>query len=146
MSIQYEGGIILSALQSSFIVDCCAVASCALVLYDHLCTLTREVELMWGRRFNSVTLLFYLNRWALILWMISGATSQMLPLGTLPVCVGVNYLEYAMSLVMLTIWAAFSAIRAYAVSYGNWATAITVLLLDLVPVGINAVKHLVLTR
>lgn len=59
----------------------------AVVAYDHLCTLAREVELIWGRKLNSAVLLFHLNRWMLLIWTIVLTISQLLPLWTIPVSV-----------------------------------------------------------
>lgn len=56
----------------------------AFVLYDHMCTLSREIELVWGRRLTSVTLLFHLNRWAILVWGILN-TLDFVPLAALPV-------------------------------------------------------------
>jgi len=58
-------------LESNWIVNCCGIASASLVFYDQLCMLPHEIELMWGRRFSSVTLLFYLNRWATFIWAVT---------------------------------------------------------------------------
>ncbi|OCH88498.1 hypothetical protein OBBRIDRAFT_734340, partial [Obba rivulosa] len=42
----------------------------AVTLYDHLCTLPQEMKLIWGREFNSVILLFHVNRWANTLYAV----------------------------------------------------------------------------
>ncbi|EMD36940.1 hypothetical protein CERSUDRAFT_105978, partial [Gelatoporia subvermispora B] len=54
---------IISTLRTDSVESYCTVASSALLLYDHLTTFSREVEFIWGRSFNSVTMLFYFNRW-----------------------------------------------------------------------------------
>lgn len=42
----------------------------AIIFYDYVSTLPREVEFMWGRKLSSVTLLFYANRWATLVWAV----------------------------------------------------------------------------
>ncbi|OCH84465.1 hypothetical protein OBBRIDRAFT_741595 [Obba rivulosa] len=92
-----------------------------LVFYDHITTLPREVNLIWGRKLNSVTLLFYLNRWATFMWAV------------------VQLAEFA-SLDTLSV--IFSAIRVYAISGGSWIWPMIVFTLSMVPVGTNLVRSL----
>ncbi|OCH84201.1 hypothetical protein OBBRIDRAFT_741991, partial [Obba rivulosa] len=108
-----------------------------LVIYDHLSTLPRSVDLIWGRRSTSATLLFHLNRWTIFVWAImTGIVGSSLPLDTLQVS------GTSINLVLYALWAVFSAIRIYAISGGNWLVTFTVLCLSLVPVGTNAVNFL----
>ncbi|OCH85850.1 hypothetical protein OBBRIDRAFT_280645 [Obba rivulosa] len=128
MSLQYgpEAVVMLEViniLDSTWIQKCCVIAAFGLVLCDHTSTLIREVELIWGRRLTSVTILFYLNRWIIV------------------ACAGLNYLGNIFDLILLTIWSAFSGIRIYAVTQGSLPLAMTVSLLNMVPVGTNAVIH-----
>lgn len=48
-----------------------ALTVAVIVIYDHLTTLAREHEFMWGRKFSSVTLLFCLNRWTTFIWALT---------------------------------------------------------------------------
>ncbi|EMD40385.1 hypothetical protein CERSUDRAFT_70771 [Gelatoporia subvermispora B] len=49
-----------------------------LAIYDYLIALNREIDLIWGRKLNSVTLIFHLNRWTTILFMVVNILSQFL--------------------------------------------------------------------
>ncbi|OCH85361.1 hypothetical protein OBBRIDRAFT_320796 [Obba rivulosa] len=40
---------------------------------------------MWGRKWSSVTLLFYFNRWTTFIWVVQNIPLEFLPLATLPV-------------------------------------------------------------
>ncbi|OCH84034.1 hypothetical protein OBBRIDRAFT_742282, partial [Obba rivulosa] len=93
--------------------------------YDHACTLSREVELIWGRKLSSVTVLFHLNRWTIFLWAVMNLFG----------------LE---SLATLTASSCnpivFSAVRIYAISGGKWWLTVVVFALNMVPFGTNAVR------
>ncbi|EMD41379.1 hypothetical protein CERSUDRAFT_101860 [Gelatoporia subvermispora B] len=97
----------------------------AVVYFDHLSTLSREGQLVWHRRVDIVTLLFYLNRWTIFVWASMNAMFIFLPLQTLPVRP-----EFCSD-------NSFSSIRIYAMSQGVWPIAAGVLLLNLVPFGTN---------
>ncbi|OCH95069.1 hypothetical protein OBBRIDRAFT_641024 [Obba rivulosa] len=73
----------ISILLNEWLQSCCVVAGVALVLYDHLTTISREVQLIWGRKWTSVILLFYLNRWITVVWVLSTLT-DFLPIATIP--------------------------------------------------------------
>ncbi|EMD35970.1 hypothetical protein CERSUDRAFT_74756 [Gelatoporia subvermispora B] len=69
MSIQYGSSLadeVAGFAQSNLIASYCDVASATLVIYDHLCTLDKEWDLVWKRRFSSATLLFCMNRWLIL--------------------------------------------------------------------------------
>ncbi|EMD32451.1 hypothetical protein CERSUDRAFT_77459 [Gelatoporia subvermispora B] len=118
------------------IENCCALAACALVVFEHLSTLPREIELVWSQKFNAVVFLFHFNRWAIIIWTVAVVAEVVLRRKF--DCIGMNYFADFVTLVVYTIWAVFSAIRIYAVSHGNWISTIVVFMLNLVPVGTNA--------
>ena len=42
----------------------------ALVGYEHLITIAREVSCIWSRKFTGATVLFALNRYLLLLYVI----------------------------------------------------------------------------
>ncbi|OCH84824.1 hypothetical protein OBBRIDRAFT_740914, partial [Obba rivulosa] len=110
----------------------------AAMIYDHLCTLTREFELLWDKKFNSVTLIFHLNRWISLAWTMLNIAKPFLSLGTYSVSLfprDILRIQYPNFLRIV-----FSAIRMYAVSHGNLALALTVVFLNLVPVGTNVVN------
>ncbi|OCH89357.1 hypothetical protein OBBRIDRAFT_732760 [Obba rivulosa] len=104
----------------------------ALVTYDHLNTLAREIELIWSRDFSSVTLVYYLNRSMLLLWAALTAANQFSPYATLSVS-------------NISIYPAFSSVRIYAISRRDWPYVVIVCLLNMVPVATNAVRILLLT-
>ncbi|EMD39750.1 hypothetical protein CERSUDRAFT_71615 [Gelatoporia subvermispora B] len=108
----------------------------ALVLWDHASSLSKESETIWGRGFNSVTLLFYLNRWITFSWAIVNLM-DMLPLGDIPSCKAVNYIGQLILILLTLSWAAFSGIRVFAITGGCWWIAIPVCMLSMVSAGTN---------
>ncbi|OCH93585.1 hypothetical protein OBBRIDRAFT_790108 [Obba rivulosa] len=135
---------LISYLQTNFVTACCVLAPSVLVIYDHIMTLPREVELIWGRQWTSVTFLYHLNRWTIFIWAMFEFTG-FIQIDTLPVgdvcfshCVGSNYFFDAVVICLLTIWTAFSGVRMYAISGGNWWLAVAVCALSMVQVGTNA--------
>ncbi|EMD33636.1 hypothetical protein CERSUDRAFT_67814 [Gelatoporia subvermispora B] len=141
MSFQYNQSEIIQALESGWIETVCGISACALITYDHLSTLSREVNLIWSQKLSSVTILFHINRWVIFMWGILNVVDDSLPLGTIPSCVGLSDLGCMFELILGTVWAVFSAIRLYAVSGGNIPLAAVVLLLDIVPVGLDAYSY-----
>lgn len=138
MSSQYEPGQIFSLVQSNRIDRYCVSATCTLIVYDHVRTLSRELDMCRRQKRNCVTILFHLNRWTLLTWALLNIVADFLPLGTLPRCIALNDIDIAAALLLFTLWAAFSAIRTYAMSGGNRLLALFVCCLGLVPVATNA--------
>ncbi|EMD39646.1 hypothetical protein CERSUDRAFT_81028 [Gelatoporia subvermispora B] len=131
---------LITLLQSNWTNNCTAIATCALVFYDHATTISREVDYIWGRKLNSVTLLFHLNRWTLFAWAISEALDFMSQ-NTIPRCVGFSMLDYILNILLFAIWALFSAVRTYAISGGSWWLSVLVLCLNLVPLVTSALSY-----
>ena len=40
----------------------------ALIVYEHIITLGEEIELIWGRKFSPVSVLFAVNRYGALLY------------------------------------------------------------------------------
>ncbi|EMD37433.1 hypothetical protein CERSUDRAFT_65109 [Gelatoporia subvermispora B] len=128
---------IVSILQSDWISTCCTVATSVLVFYDHIMTLPREIDLIWGRKWSSVTILFHFNRWAIFVWAVQQLPFTVLPLLEAQSCVGFYIFNFAFTLLLFAIWAAFSSFRTFGISGRNWWLATAVCALNMVPVGTN---------
>ncbi|OCH87936.1 hypothetical protein OBBRIDRAFT_694657, partial [Obba rivulosa] len=113
-----------------------------LIFYEHAITLFREIEYIWGTQLNAVSLLFYLNRSVAVIWAICGLlginAGPLANESSLLTAAPVN-LQDILELILLTLWAAFSSIRMYAISGGGRCRSLIVLLLNIVPIGTNAV-------
>ncbi|OCH91746.1 hypothetical protein OBBRIDRAFT_774647 [Obba rivulosa] len=98
-------------------------------------TLSYEVELIWGRKWSSVTLLFHLNRWTTFIW----AVQQLPGPGILPTsCAAYSYFNDAVTLLLFIFWAAFSAVRMYAISGRRMWLALVAFVLNIIPVVTNS--------
>jgi len=133
---------VTSIAASLWISYCCIFAGSTLVFWDHISSFSKEVQFMWGRKLNSVTLLFYLNRWTTFVWALVN-TTLVLPLANVSNCRGDNNFGQAITITLFIFWAAFSAIRVYATSGGRWVLAALVCTLALVPAGTNLYGSLI---
>ncbi|EMD30894.1 hypothetical protein CERSUDRAFT_100903 [Gelatoporia subvermispora B] len=61
---------IVVALRAGYVDSYCTIVASVIVVYDHLTTLSREYEFIWGRKFSSVTLLFHLNRCFILAFVV----------------------------------------------------------------------------
>ncbi|EMD31599.1 hypothetical protein CERSUDRAFT_78046 [Gelatoporia subvermispora B] len=46
------------------------VCNTTLMLYDHVCTVAQEVQFIWGSELTSTIVLFYANRWLILVYAI----------------------------------------------------------------------------
>lgn len=113
----------------------CQLAASALVLYEHVATFSQEVQLMWFAKTSLATVLFFINRYVLLL----SATLSMLEVfnvsrnarKVLLVSQGICVI------VSLATWAVFVMFRVYVMTARKWRPTILSLLLGLVPFAVN---------
>ncbi|KAI1794903.1 hypothetical protein LXA43DRAFT_1091493 [Ganoderma leucocontextum] len=79
-----------------------AVGVAALIGYDYLLTVRQESRLFWKRRVNAASILFFANRYLSLFYYAQYYVDT-----------GMRYLQYLP-------WAAFSALRVYALSQRSW--------------------------
>ncbi|OCH88971.1 hypothetical protein OBBRIDRAFT_733401, partial [Obba rivulosa] len=113
-------------------------------VYAHILTLSKEVECIWGRPLNSVTVLFHLNRYMTLAWAV---------LQNIPTCVGqqdsasvISPILYVLRLVRMGGEETLSEflilscrLRIYVASMGNRLLALVVFSLNMVQAGTNTV-------
>ncbi|KAF7789250.1 hypothetical protein EIP86_000191 [Pleurotus ostreatoroseus] len=61
---------LVAYLQEEQVVNRATYATVALVVYEHLITLRREIEMMWGTKWSMSRCLFMANRYILLLYAI----------------------------------------------------------------------------
>lgn len=116
------------------------VAPAAIIVYEHAITLSGEIEFIWTSELTAINVLFHMNRLLGLVYAIT--TMFKVPYG------GAYDLFYTRSFVapitwvvtltLLTVtWAAFSALRVYALGGRAWQPALCVLILNLLTVGMN---------
>ncbi|EMD31434.1 hypothetical protein CERSUDRAFT_100458 [Gelatoporia subvermispora B] len=108
-----------------------STASAGLVIYDIITTLSDEVHYIWRRQFSSVTLLFWLNRSALLLWAAAAlylsfgsAAASTVDSATTgdPLLLSCSFAEDLLSVSEMLInfvQAVFMSVRVYALSGGQ---------------------------
>ncbi|KAH9889400.1 hypothetical protein C8Q73DRAFT_707436 [Cubamyces lactineus] len=101
-------------------------AAFALLSFEYVITLDREVRLVWGRKVTGATVLFVLNRYWLFLEYITQVVT------TFPIseksCNVVGYMAIVGNAGPPFVWAAFSALRGYALSGRRFWVALAILL------------------
>ncbi|GJE90431.1 hypothetical protein PsYK624_065640 [Phanerochaete sordida] len=106
-------------------------ASMTLAFYEYLITFSDEVDIFWKRKLNATSLLFLATRWTMVLSAILDVT----PTSSVHGCKRTLWTLNILALITYAQVAAFSALRAFAMSYRNYIMASVVLLLGLVPFG-----------
>ncbi|KAI0738626.1 hypothetical protein C8Q80DRAFT_1275598 [Daedaleopsis nitida] len=128
----------IAEASESAIASYCGIAGIVFLLYEFTITLGQEVDLFWTRRPSGATVLFLANKYLTLLNHIFDVT-LFIPFRVSDqtyVCdlrakafSSLDYLQYVP-------WAAFSGLRAFALSK-SWFLSASVLLLSLVPLGVN---------
>ncbi|OCH86469.1 hypothetical protein OBBRIDRAFT_696712, partial [Obba rivulosa] len=85
-------------------------------LFDYIATLSREVQLIWGRKWNGVTILFYSIRSVTFFWVIMTSVENFLDVETILVKLHLHPNDVTDH----PLCPAFPTIRVYAISGGNW--------------------------
>ncbi|KAL1938182.1 hypothetical protein VTO73DRAFT_11826 [Trametes versicolor] len=89
-----------------------------LLAYEYVITFDKEVTLFWKRKKTGATVLFLAIRY-------------------LTLCSTAQKVQFVVSLCQYPFWAAFSGLRALALSRMNWPLAVVVFVLALAPLGMN---------
>ncbi|KAI0365192.1 hypothetical protein BV20DRAFT_954792 [Pilatotrama ljubarskyi] len=126
---------IIAFYESVFINTCCPIAVLAFLAYEWLITLDREVALFWRRKLNGASVLFLTNRYLPMLVQVLNISSDA-RIRVFSCDAFVKALQ-AIQLLQYFPWAAFSALRTFALSRANWSIAAVVFLLSMVPIGVN---------
>ncbi|KAJ8473870.1 hypothetical protein ONZ51_g7598 [Trametes cubensis] len=113
------------------------LAAFALLSFEYVITFDREVRLVWGRKVTGATVLYVLNRYWLFLEYITQVVttfpiSEKLVFSILQSCDVVGYMVIVGNAGPPFIWAAFSALRGYALS-GRKSWVALIILLFYVP-------------
>ncbi|KAI0737642.1 hypothetical protein C8Q80DRAFT_1212405 [Daedaleopsis nitida] len=127
---------IIAIVEQIHIEQLCEVAVTALLVYEWAITLSQEVEFFWKAPLTGATILFALNRYIIAL---SYATAY-IPSQSLSSCKVIAFLEYSFEISAYIPWAAFSAMRAYALSGRRWYIMTWVLLMSCIPIILNLIQ------
>ncbi|KAL7280949.1 hypothetical protein ACG7TL_005898 [Trametes sanguinea] len=126
---------IIAFYESVFVNTCCPIAVLAFLTYEYLITFDSEVGLFWRSKFTGASALFLINRyWPLLVNILNITSSARMSDQSCD-----SYVKALQTIELLQYfpWAAFSALRTYALSRGNRALSILVFFLSIVPMGVN---------
>ncbi|EIW59955.1 uncharacterized protein TRAVEDRAFT_47251 [Trametes versicolor FP-101664 SS1] len=102
----------------------------SLLAYEYVITFDQEVTLFWKRKKTGATVLFLAIRYLTLLSYDFLGTATFAPMSDQKV-------QFVVSLCQYPFWAAFSGLRALALSRLNWPLAVVVFVLALAPLGMN---------
>ncbi|OSD02256.1 hypothetical protein PYCCODRAFT_1425384 [Trametes coccinea BRFM310] len=119
-----------------FIEDCALFAEASLIFHEYLITFDSEVRLIWRRKITGATILFFLNRYIMILQNAITLVTYF-PVSNLT-CVALGWMDIVLNLLPYFIWNAFSTLRVYALSGRDLRVAALVCLLMVGPIAANA--------
>ncbi|KAI8986886.1 hypothetical protein BD414DRAFT_461354 [Trametes punicea] len=128
-SMQESAAELISDYQATFTYNLTFVGAVAWLAFEYLITLDREVSLVWTRKFNGASVIFFLNRYIMLVQF-----AVQLPLSfsiSDESCLVLNRVLAVFSVAPYFVWAAFSALRAYAMSNQTWPIAVVVYLLSI---------------
>ncbi|KAH9896095.1 hypothetical protein C8Q73DRAFT_745200 [Cubamyces lactineus] len=114
-----------------FLANIALFAEAALIFYEYAITFNNEVRLIWRRRITAASVLYFLNRYIMIL-------DNIVTLISFPaMCSALAWIDVVLNLLPYFIWNVFSTMRVYAVSGRDWRIAVLVCVLMLGPIISN---------
>ncbi|KAI0738541.1 hypothetical protein C8Q80DRAFT_1347753, partial [Daedaleopsis nitida] len=131
----------LTALYNSLWIDSyCLLAGLTLFLYEFIILFGSEVEYFWRRRMTGASILFLLSRYLSLMYFILDLALYLPVYTDDHSCSFMQRVVEAVKLPQYFPWAAFAALRAYALSQSRvWMTI--VFILSLAPIGVNATTN-----
>ncbi|KAH9938955.1 uncharacterized protein BXZ73DRAFT_76121 [Epithele typhae] len=128
---------IIQSYADGKIAESSIIAGLALVVYDGLLLLDDEVNLFWGRPLSGAQVLYLANKYVFLLSVIVNSVSFVTTFSDQSSsCGGVEGAAVVLSTFPYFVWAAFSALRAYALSRSPYL-AVAVGTFSMVPVGVD---------
>ncbi|RDX52294.1 hypothetical protein OH76DRAFT_1500807 [Lentinus brumalis] len=113
----------------------------ALIFFEHILTFGDEVEMFWKQKFTGATVIFLLNRYLILVsYLMDFATIWIEDDDSCSVVIRTKDVFY---FGLYIPWAAFSALRTYALTNRNWPLAVFVFLLSLVAYGTDMAQYAV---
>ncbi|TBU65274.1 hypothetical protein BD310DRAFT_953487 [Dichomitus squalens] len=115
----FQNSTTLAVKDAIHLDDLITVATAALVGYDYVLTVSRELRLFWKGSINVASILYFTNRYLAVLYYVGLAYYRRLVL-PFPVCQVQNYFNIGIRYLQYLPWAVFSALRVYALSRKHW--------------------------
>ncbi|TBU41600.1 hypothetical protein BD309DRAFT_1010785 [Dichomitus squalens] len=122
----------------SLINNNCSIAAIELFLYDFLVTYADEVVCFWRGKWTGATVLFFMNRYVALLSTLFEFIYGFVPCSESSSCMVGTKVGVCLQMAKYLLWAAFSGLRAYALSRQMVISGI-VFVLSIVPICTNLV-------
>ncbi|KAI0653586.1 hypothetical protein C8Q70DRAFT_1035010 [Cubamyces menziesii] len=121
---------LILAAESFFDENCCGFAVTAVLCYEYLITMDREVALFWKRKPTGASILFFANRYLALALSLFTSVFNVLPYVSIEVrtCRNVVYAAQIMDVCQYVPWALFSTLRVFALSRSRLLVTVIVLL------------------
>ncbi|OSD07956.1 hypothetical protein PYCCODRAFT_1463221 [Trametes coccinea BRFM310] len=156
-SMQETPAELVSDFKSTYTYNLTFVTAVAWLAWEYIVTLDREISLVWTRKLNGASVIFFMNRYIMLVQfavqlplsfsitdevntLIADLSLLKLTDNTLLAptdimtwfgrCLVLNRVLAVFSVAPYFVWAAFSALRAYAMSNRTWPIAVAVFLLS----------------
>ncbi|RPD56564.1 hypothetical protein L226DRAFT_455382 [Lentinus tigrinus ALCF2SS1-7] len=95
-----------------FQLNCALIAEAIVIFYEYLITFDSEIRLVWSRRITGASVLFFLNRYIMLLQNVITVPS-FVPISN-TACRALGWMDIILSLLPYFVWNAFSTLRTYA--------------------------------
>ncbi|KAH9916476.1 uncharacterized protein B0H18DRAFT_1038319 [Fomitopsis serialis] len=123
----------IAFLQATYLNNYCQLSITALVVYEHIITISQETHLLHGRKFSGGVLLFLLNRYTLLLF---GAENLIYVFSwdtRMVSCEAMTLLYDILQMMLYILTAGFTAMRVYAIGGQRALIAVIVFIFGLAP-------------
>ncbi|KAI0765625.1 hypothetical protein BD413DRAFT_637664 [Trametes elegans] len=133
----------IEVYESLYTDNRCLVAVVVLIVYEYIITFDQEVELFWRPKMTGATALFLSNRYLPLLSYIlvmceyipmTDSVEWLTPFFS---CVAMVRTQSVVHFLLYVPWAAFSALRAFALNGQSWPLALLIFVLSMISVGVN---------
>ncbi|KAJ2991220.1 hypothetical protein NUW54_g8256 [Trametes sanguinea] len=144
-----------SLYRKIFVEEYCDIAAFALIFFEYIITIDREIASIWNRKLTGATVLFIfkqvsrtievsaIHRWPAVslgrevaICPAELSTKHLLR-SRLCSCKVVNILAMMFELLPYFVWLSFSTLRVYAISRQNWRIALLVAVPGCMPLASN---------
>ncbi|KAH9840577.1 uncharacterized protein C8Q71DRAFT_721107 [Rhodofomes roseus] len=107
-----------------------------MICYDYVLCLGHEVELFWNKKVLGSSVIFFANRYSLLVYGLSCFLQVHLSTTSMS-CKTIDLIFYIANMLLFAIAPIFGALRAYAISNGNKLIGSAVLMTGMVPTIVN---------
>ncbi|KAI0083623.1 hypothetical protein BDY19DRAFT_910450 [Irpex rosettiformis] len=134
-----------STVEIQLIASYVRTAALMLTLYEYCLTLSLERELIWRRKMSVVSVLFLINRYALILQSFFNVVNSSIWMHHKSgfeekTCTVISWLALTFQYLLYLVMSAFSVIRAYAIWDGDKRAFVLLPVIGLVMIGCSISK------